>query len=148
MGSLDRFDSMSERPDPTPEQPQRPARVDDVDRTVHVSRSRLVQPVIPPKLGVTYRGGPHGGRGVARIPQTREVTTPLVRPRLPAPPVFVDDTGRRGRLLAWASLVFAVVVLLLIAAFWVSQVTSSSAGPTAGTCAGAATKHCGAPAGA
>ena len=49
---------------------------------------------------------------------------------LPGPerrPVFVDDSGRRGRWLMWLSVAIAVAGLALVAALWVSQVTSTGA---------------------
>lgn len=155
MGTKDRSDSMSERPKPITERPRlipeqrKPGteRGADTRSKTRGSLARAVASVKPPQRGVTYRGGPHGGRGVARVPETREATRPLVPPRPPAPPVFVDDTGRRGRVLAWASVVFAMVVLLLVVAFWVSQATSSNAGVPQVACRTAATGHCGVPAG-
>lgn len=42
-------------------------------------------------------------------------------------PVFVDDTGRRGRWLAWLAVLLAVIGLALVVALWVSQVASTGA---------------------
>jgi hypothetical protein len=64
-------------------------------------------------------------RGVARVSGDREQTRRIVPPPPPVAPVFVDDTGRRGRLLAWASVLAALIGLLLVVAFWVSQITHS-----------------------
>jgi hypothetical protein len=64
-------------------------------------------------------------RGVARVSETREVTSRIYPSGAEPPPVFVDDSGKRGRLLTWLSLVFAVLALGLIAALWVSQAAST-----------------------
>jgi hypothetical protein len=68
---------------------------------------------------------PDAPRGVARVSGNLEGTRRIVPPPPPVAPVFVDDTGRRGRFLAWASVVGALIGLLLVVAFWVSQVTHS-----------------------
>jgi hypothetical protein len=76
--------------------------------------------------GGLYSGSNHkSGRAAARVPTNHEETRRLQPPPPPVAPVFVDDTGRRGRWLAWASVAVAVLGLLFIAAFWVSQFTSS-----------------------
>jgi hypothetical protein len=64
-------------------------------------------------------------RGVARVSETREVTSRIYPSGAEPPPVFVDDSGKRGRLLTWLSLAFAVLALGLIAALWVSQAAST-----------------------
>ena len=69
----------------------------------------------------------NSGRGVAPVPRNREETRPLTPPPAPAAPVFVDDSGRRGRVLAWAAVAVAVLALLLVVAFWVGLATSSGA---------------------
>ena len=67
----------------------------------------------------------NSGRAAARVPRNGEETRPLTPPPPRLAPVFVDDTGRRGRWLAWASVAVAVLGLLFVASFWVSQITSS-----------------------
>jgi hypothetical protein len=87
---------------------------------------RAVAQVRHPYHGVIYRGrdaGREPGRAAASVPRNREQTHRLQPPR-PQQPVFVDDTGHRGRRLAWVAAVAALIGLLLIAAFWISQVTS------------------------
>ena len=80
----------------------------------------------PRPSGGLYSGRNHNsGRAAARVPSNHEETRGL-QPASPAvAPVFVDDSGRRGRWLAWASVAVAVLGLLFVAAFWVSQLTSS-----------------------
>ena len=65
-------------------------------------------------------------RGVARVPETREATSRIHLSEPGAQPVFVDDSGKRGRLLTWLSIGFALICLALIAA--VSARFSSPAG--------------------
>jgi hypothetical protein len=64
-------------------------------------------------------------RGVARVSKTTEVTSRIYPSGKDAPPVFVDDTGKRRRLLTWVSLALAVLALALVAALWVSQAAST-----------------------
>jgi hypothetical protein len=64
-------------------------------------------------------------RGVARVSETNEVTGRIYPSGKDAPPVFVDDTGKRRRWLTWVSLALAVVALALVAALWVSQAAST-----------------------
>lgn len=59
--------------------------------------------------------------GVARVPVVWESTRRLPPPPPPAAPVFVDDTGRRGRWVAVAGAGTALLVLALVAVFWLSQ---------------------------
>lgn len=59
--------------------------------------------------------------GVARVPVVWESTCRLEQPSPPAAPVFVDDTGRRGRWVAVAGAGTALLVLALVAVFWLSQ---------------------------
>jgi hypothetical protein len=68
-------------------------------------------------------------RGVAKVTtangqRTGRIYWPVEPERRP---VFVDDTGRRGRWLAWLSLLLAVLGLALVVALWVSQVASTGA---------------------
>jgi hypothetical protein len=114
MGTADHPDSTPHRSEPT--------RLIPLARTI--ARARL------PHRGVAYRGRRQGvadGRGVARVPKDDEATTLLKPSGAAARPVFVDDTGRRGRLLTWAMVGLALIAVLLIAAFWFSQATASGA---------------------
>ena len=68
-------------------------------------------------------------RGVAKVTaangqRTGRIYWPVEAERRP---VFVDDTGRRGRWLAWLSVLLAVLGLALVVALWVSQVASTGA---------------------
>ena len=66
-------------------------------------------------------------RGVARV--TAETGQRTGRIYWPAPeqkPVFVDDSGRRGRWMAWLAVLIAVLGLVLVATFWVSQVHTAA----------------------
>jgi hypothetical protein len=68
----------------------------------------------------------HEARGRARVSETREVTS-RIYPSVPEPPpVFVDDTGRRGRLVGWLGLVFVLLGLALVVALWWSQASSTA----------------------
>jgi hypothetical protein len=60
--------------------------------------------------------------GQARVPRPQESTRRLMPPPPVPPPVFVDDTGKRGRLVTVATSVAVLLVLGLVAAFWISQV--------------------------
>jgi hypothetical protein len=64
-------------------------------------------------------------RGVAQVPETREETSRIHLSEPGGPPVFVDDTGKRGRLLTWLSIGFALICLALIAALWFSQAAAT-----------------------
>jgi hypothetical protein len=65
-------------------------------------------------------------RGRASVPETREVTS-RIYPTVPEPPpVFVDDSGRRGRLVGWLALAFVLVGLALVVALWWSQASSTA----------------------
>jgi hypothetical protein len=88
------------------------------------SKIRAVAQVPPPPPDGQPPRAPQQ-RGVARVSETREVTSRIYPSGKDAPPVFVDDTGKRGRLLTWLSLAFAVVALALVAALWVSQAAST-----------------------
>jgi hypothetical protein len=67
-------------------------------------------------------------RGVAKVSaeagqRTGRIYWPVPERR----PVFVDDSGRRGRRLAWLAVLLAVLGLALVVALWVSQVASTGA---------------------
>jgi hypothetical protein len=64
-------------------------------------------------------------RGVARVPENSDATSRIYPSGKDDTPVFVDDSGKRGRLLTWLSLAFALLVLGLVAALWFSQVAST-----------------------
>lgn len=71
---------------------------------------------------------PRQQRGVAKV--TAEAGQRTGRIYWPVPehrPVFVDDTGRRGRWMAWLAALVALVGLALVAALWISQVASTGA---------------------
>jgi hypothetical protein len=76
----------------------------------------------------TYHSDPvqqdqHRIVGQARIPTVRETTRRLRPPPPVAPPVFVDDTGRRGRFVTLATSLLVLLVVAGVAVFWISQVT-------------------------
>jgi hypothetical protein len=67
-------------------------------------------------------------RGVAKV--SAEAVQRTGRIYWPVPerqPVFVDDSGRRGRWLTWLSVLVALAGLVLIGALWISQVSSTGA---------------------
>ena len=65
-------------------------------------------------------------RGVARVPETIDATSVVDRSQpAAAPPVFVDDTGRRGRVWGWLALLFALIGLVLMAALWWSAAAAT-----------------------
>jgi hypothetical protein len=68
---------------------------------------------------------PQQQRGVARVPEISEATGRIYPSGKDAAPVFVDDSGKRGRLLTWVSLAVAVLLLGLVAALWFSQAAST-----------------------
>jgi len=64
-------------------------------------------------------------RAVAKVGESGQ-NTARIYPSVPPPqPVFVDDTGRRGRWLAWLSIGFALVGLALVIALWWSQASAT-----------------------
>ena len=65
-------------------------------------------------------------RAVAEVPADVTATRPISRGAQAAPPVFVDETGRRGRLLGVLGLGFSLLALLALAALWWSQVAVTS----------------------
>ncbi|GGK72085.1 hypothetical protein [Mangrovihabitans endophyticus] len=65
-------------------------------------------------------------RGVARVSRRDEVTGRLYPKVEQARPVFVDDSGRRGRWLTLLSVGVAVIGLALVAAVWWSQASVAS----------------------
>lgn len=90
---------------------------------------RAVAHVRSTHRGRVYTGGLRDKeRGVAPVPRNREQTRRIDPPQPPAKPVFVDDSGRRGRLLGWAALAAALIGLLLVVVFWVGQATSADVG--------------------
>ena len=67
-------------------------------------------------------------RGVARVPRDVGTLTGRLYPSEPddRAPVFVDDSGRRGRWLTWLSILVALAGLALIGALWISQVSATA----------------------
>jgi hypothetical protein len=65
-------------------------------------------------------------RGVAAMPEDSTATRPISRSNPAITPVFVDETGRRGRLLGLLGLGLSVVALLMLAVMWWSQVAATS----------------------
>jgi hypothetical protein len=68
---------------------------------------------------------PQQQRGVARVPEPIDATSVMDTSDPDATPVFVDDTGRRGRVWGWLSLLFALVALALVAVLWWSQAAAT-----------------------
>jgi hypothetical protein len=68
---------------------------------------------------------PRQQRGVARVPETIDATNIMDASEPGAPPVFVDDTGRRGRMWGWLAVFFALLGLALMAALWWSQAAAT-----------------------
>jgi hypothetical protein len=79
----------------------------------------------PPIRAVAKVPKPPQQRGVARVPENIDLTDRFHLSEPEAAPVFVDDSGRRRRLLAWLSISFAVLGLALVVALWISQATST-----------------------
>jgi hypothetical protein len=70
---------------------------------------------------------PEQPRGRARVTaETGQRTGRIYWPVPEQKPVFVDDSGRRGRWMAWLSVVAALAGLAAVAAFWVSQVHAAA----------------------
>ena len=71
---------------------------------------------------------PEQPRGVARVTaETGQRTGRIYWPLPEQKPVFVDDSGRRGRWMAWVSVLLAAGGLALIVVFWASQVHAAAA---------------------
>ena len=69
-------------------------------------------------------------RGVAKVSAQAGETTGRIYPsrsEAGVRPVFVDDSGRRGRWLTWLSVAFVILGLALVVAFWWSQASSTGA---------------------
>jgi hypothetical protein len=79
----------------------------------------------PPIRAVAKVPTPRQQRGVARVPETVDATNVMDTSEPGAPPIFVDDTGRRGRVWAWLAVFFALLVLALMAALWWSQAAAT-----------------------
>jgi hypothetical protein len=69
---------------------------------------------------------PRGPRevAVAQIPKVVDETRKVPDYPRSAEPVFVDDTGRRGRLVGWVAFGLALLGLILVALLWFSQTGS------------------------
>jgi hypothetical protein len=79
----------------------------------------------PPARAVAKVPTPRRQRGVARVPENVDATSVMDTSEPDAVPVFVDDTGRRGRLWAWLSLLVALLGLALVVALWWSQAAAT-----------------------
>ena len=79
----------------------------------------------PPVRAVAKIPTPRQQRGVARVPKTIDATSIMDASEPEAPPVFVDETGRRGRVWGWLALLFAFICLALVAALWWSQAAAT-----------------------
>ena len=79
----------------------------------------------PPVRAVAKVPTPRQQRGVARVPEPVDATSVMDKSEPDAAPVFVDDTGRRGRVWRWLSLLFAFLALALIVALWLSQAAAT-----------------------
>jgi hypothetical protein len=67
-------------------------------------------------------------RGVAKVSaEAVQRTGRIYWPVSERQPVFVDESGRRGRWMAWLSVLLALAALALIGALWISQVASTGA---------------------
>ena len=65
-------------------------------------------------------------RGVAPVPPDSAMTGRIYMPAPDSPPpVFVDESGRRGRLLGLLGLGAALIGLVLLVAFWWSQLAAA-----------------------
>lgn len=134
-------------------------------RPVHQGRPAAPRPGSAPWPGTVPQGRPAGqGRPTvhpravsphhesARVlrpyqPRSFEMPTRAMPQIQHAQPVFVDDSGRRGLFLAWASIIAAVGALLLVGAFWLSQATSPGIGGPPVACAADSAQRCNAPTG-
>jgi hypothetical protein len=79
----------------------------------------------PPIRAVAKVPTPRQQRGVARVPETIDSTSVMDASEPSASPVFVDDSGRRGRAWSWVALLFALIGLALLAALWWSQAAAT-----------------------
>jgi hypothetical protein len=91
------------------------------------AKVRAVAKVPPPPAAPPRAPAPQQ-RGVARVsPEAARRTGRIYLTEPERPPVFVDDSGRRGRWLTWLAVILAVLGLALLVALWVSQVASTGA---------------------
>jgi hypothetical protein len=91
-------------------------RLPDMGRKRDVGVARVPRQTTKESSGETSRK-----IAVARVPQNVEPTRRVPDYRKPAEPVFVDDTGRRRRLLTWVAFGLALLGLVLVALLWFSQ---------------------------
>ena len=85
---------------------------------------------VPPALsqpGVAAVPSAPSRRGVAQVPPQDNAMTGRIYLSGPdaQPPVFVDESGRRGRLLGLLGLGAALIGLALLVAFWWSQLAAA-----------------------
>jgi hypothetical protein len=79
----------------------------------------------PPIRAVAKVPTPRQQRGVARVPENIDSTSVMDASEPSVSPVFVDDSGRRGRAWSWVALLFALIGLALLAALWWSQAAAT-----------------------
>ncbi|MEU4240181.1 hypothetical protein [Actinoplanes sp. NPDC026619] len=91
-------------------------------------------PVRPPS-----RGRARVGRAVGKARLPADEVTGLIRSDVPpAAPVFVDPSGARRRRMRWAVYVAGVLLVLVLAAVWASQLSGPAAPPARPPCASGA----------
>ena len=82
------------------------------------------------------RGRARVGRAVGKARLPADEVTGLIRSDVPAArPVFVDPSGVRRRRMRWAAYVAAVLLVLVLAAVWASQLSGTAAPPARPPCA-------------
>jgi hypothetical protein len=79
------------------------------------------------------------GRAVGKAVLPGQEVTDLIRHGVPeAPPVFVDPSGARRRRLRWVAYAVGLLLVLIVAVVWVSQLSGPAHPPPRAPCASGA----------
>ncbi|MDY7090183.1 MAG: hypothetical protein SYR96_34470 [Actinomycetota bacterium] len=70
-------------------------------------------------------GRVHLGPAVGRVPPIERAHTEITHLDEPPKPVFADTSGIRHRRLNWVSYAVAALLLTLLLAFWISQLSGA-----------------------
>lgn len=118
----------------------RPAETGAPGRPAATRPAVAVARVAPAKARGVVRSPRHVA--VARVSETREPTSVLTPSGPVAVPVFVDESGRRRRLVSRVGFAVALLAMLLVAGFWLSQAGAPVDPGTVGACDRVASGGC------